>query len=80
MIMAKTLEEAERIVKELSEADRETLLQKLIEETDPVDSEIEKAWIEESRNRLKAMREGALDLIDEDEVFYQAFKSLDEKV
>jgi uncharacterized membrane protein len=80
MMMATTLEQAERIVKELSEADRETLLQKLIDEIDPVDSEIEKAWTEESRSRLQAMREGSLDLIDEDEAFSRAMKSLDEKI
>jgi hypothetical protein len=78
--MAATLEQAERIVKELSEADKEILLQKLIDETDPVDSEIERAWIEESRSRLQAMRDGTLELIDENEAFSQAFKSLDEKI
>ena len=78
--MATTLEQAERIINELSESDRETLLQKLIDKVDPVDSEIEKAWIHESNSRLQAMREGTLVLIDEDEAFSQAFKSLDEKI
>jgi hypothetical protein len=78
--MAATLEQAERIVKELSETDRQTLLQKLIDETEPLESEIEKAWFEESRSRLQAMREGTLNLIDEDEAFSHAFKSIDEKI
>ncbi len=78
--MAMTLEQVERIINELSESDRETLLQRLIDKVDPVDSEVEKAWIEESRSRLQAMREGKLELIDEDEAFSRAFKSLDEKI
>ena len=77
--MGKTLVEVERIVNELSVSDKQTLLQKLIDETDPVDSEIEKAWIEESKSRLQAMKEGVLELIDEEEAFSQAFSSLNEK-
>lgn len=78
--MASTLEQAEKIISELSESDRETLLQKLIDTVDPIDSEIEQAWIEESKSRLQAMREGTLPLIDEEEAFFRAFKSLDEKI
>lgn len=73
-----TLEDTEKIVKELSVFDKEILLQKLMDEIDPVDSETEKAWINESRSRLEAMRNGSLDLIDEDDAFIQAFASLDE--
>jgi len=78
--MTATLEQAEKIIRELSEADKEALLQKLIDETDPVDSEIKKAWIEESKSRIQAMRNGTLELIDEDEAFSQAFKSLNEEI
>ena len=80
MTMARTLDEAVKIVKELSEADREALLQKLIDESDPVESDIEKTWVEESRSRLQAMRDGKLELIGEDEAFSLAVKSLDEKI
>lgn len=78
--MARTLKEAEDIIKELSTSDRQILLQRLIDEADPVDVEIEKAWLQESKIRLDAMRDGRLDLIDEDQAFLIAEASLDEKV
>ncbi|EHQ07727.1 addiction module protein [Leptonema illini] len=74
-----TLKQAEQIVNELSESDRRALLQKLIDRVDPVSPEIEKAWLDESRSRLEAMRDGTLELIDEEEAFSRAFKSLDGK-
>lgn len=74
-----TLKQAEQIVNELSESDRRALLQRLIDRVDPVSPETEKAWRDESRSRLEAMRDGTLELIDEEEAFSRAFKSLDEK-
>lgn len=78
-IMKMTLEEVEKMVEELTEEEQEILLQRLIEKSDPIDSNIEKAWIDESVSRLHAMRDGSLDLIDEGEAFSEAFASLNEK-
>ncbi len=44
-----------------------------------IDPEIEKIWIEESQNRLEAMRSGKLRLIDEGDVLEEAERFLNEK-
>lgn len=77
--MAATLKEVEEIIKELSEANRGAPLQKLIDEMEPIGSDIEKTWSEESKDRLDAMRVGKLDLIDDSEPFAEAFRFLGEK-
>jgi putative addiction module component (TIGR02574 family) len=67
--MKMTLEEVEKVIEEFTEDEREILLQKLLEKTDPVISQIEKAWIAESERRLDSYESGQEKSYSTEEIF-----------
>ena len=62
--MARTLEEARKIVSELSLDDKEILSGELIHEVKKADPEIENAWAAEAEKRAQEIIEGKAELVD----------------
>ena len=50
-------------------ADRLFIVNKLVESFNPMDTEIEKKWIEEVNNRKKLLEEGKLETLSYEEFF-----------
>lgn len=79
MNMGKSLEEARKIISELSPEDREILTIELGLEMEKVDPEIEKAWIEEAERRWQDFQSGKVKGIPAEEVFEEIERELNEK-
>ena len=68
--MAKTIEDIENEIRELSADDRRHLLRDLIADLDgDMDQDAEEAWLVEVERRYKEIKEGSAELISADEVF-----------
>jgi hypothetical protein len=63
-----TLDELEAAAARLNAAEREELLQRLIELEHPANPEVETAWDEEIARRLDEVRSGKVQLLDGEEV------------
>lgn len=53
----------------LKPAEKYLVVEKLIQELNNIDEDIEQAWIEESEKRLKLYEEGKLETVSFEEVF-----------
>lgn len=53
----------------LKPAEKYLVVEKLIQELNTIDEDIEQAWIEESEKRLKLYEEGKLETVSFEEVF-----------
>lgn len=80
MTMARTLEEARKIISELSLEDKEILSGELVHEIKKFDPEIEKARAEEAERRWKEIEEGKVETIPGDQVLAEARRRLREKI
>lgn len=68
--MAKTIEDIESEIRELSADDRRHLLRDLIADLDgDNDQDVEEAWLVEVERRYKEIKESSAELIPADEVF-----------
>jgi putative addiction module component (TIGR02574 family) len=68
--MARPLETIEDEIRELSVADKETLLRVLWEELDgPPDSEVDAEWLKEAQRRAKEIDDGVVECIPAEQVF-----------
>jgi putative addiction module component (TIGR02574 family) len=68
--MAKTIEDIENEIRELSADDRRHLLRDLIADLDgDMDQGAEEAWLVEVEQRYKEIKEGSAELILAEEVF-----------
>jgi len=71
--MAKTIEDIENELRSLSADDRMHLLRELIADLDgAMDEDVEKAWLEEAERRYKELKEGEVELIPAEDVFFRA--------
>lgn len=80
MKMATTLEEARKMINELSIEDKEILSGELVHEIKQFDPELEKSWVEEADRRLKEIEDGKVQTIPGDQVLAEARRRLSEKV
>jgi putative addiction module component (TIGR02574 family) len=80
MTMARTLEEARKIISELSPEDREILYLDLSSEIDRETTEHEKAWQKEIERRVEEVKSGTAVLYDGDEVMAEVRALIDEKI
>lgn len=80
MIMAKTLEEARKMLSELSPADREILSGELVHEIKRVDPEIEQAWTAEAEKRAQEILDGKADLVDGETVMERMRRKVHDKI
>jgi putative addiction module component (TIGR02574 family) len=68
--MARPLATIEEEIRELSVADKETLLRVLWEELDgPADSEVDAEWLREAQRRSREIDDGSVECIPAEEVF-----------
>ncbi|MGB5540483.1 MAG: addiction module protein [Gammaproteobacteria bacterium] len=68
--MAKTIEDIENEIRELSADDRRHLLRDLIADLDgDMDQDVEEAWLVEVERRYKEIKQGGSELIPAEEVF-----------
>jgi hypothetical protein len=68
--MARPLAKIEEEIRELSVADKETLLRVLGEELDgPADSEVDAEWLREAQRRGREIDDGVVDCIPAEQVF-----------
>ncbi len=68
--MARPLATIEEEIRELSVADKETLLRVLWEELDgPADSEVDAEWLREAQRRSREIDDGSVACIPAEEVF-----------
>lgn len=77
--MARTLMEIKRDIGALSGEDREILLRDLLEEVDPMEPEIEKAWIIEVRRRRDDLLSGRVQGIPFETAMNEIRRSVDER-
>ena len=71
--MARTITDLEREIAELSAAERARLLRRLIADLDaPAETDVETAWIQESRRRLAEIDAGTVDTIPGQQVLDEA--------
>ena len=77
--MARSLEEARKVINELSPEDKEILTIELGLEMDKIDPEIEKVWIEEAERRWQDLQSGKVKGIPAEEVFAEIERKLNEK-
>jgi len=69
-VMTRSLETIEGEIRELSVADKETLLRVLWEELDgPADPEVEAEWLREVQRRSREIDDGLVECIPAEEVF-----------
>lgn len=77
--MSRSLMEIESEIIQLPLADRAVLAEKLLESLDDVSREENaRLWAQEAVRRLKAMREGKVIPVDEEEAFSKAYAALNE--
>ena len=75
--MARPLAQIHEEIRELSVADKETLLRVLWEELDgPGDADVDAAWLEEAKRRDQQIEDGTVETIPADEVFRSLEASL----
>jgi putative addiction module component (TIGR02574 family) len=68
--MARPLATIEEEIRELSVADKETLLRVLWEELDgPADSEVDAEWVREAQRRSREIDDGLVECIPAEQVF-----------
>jgi putative addiction module component (TIGR02574 family) len=68
--MARSLATIEEEIRELSVADKETLLRVLWEELDgPADSEVDAEWLRETQRRSREIDDASVECIPAEEVF-----------
>jgi putative addiction module component (TIGR02574 family) len=68
--MARPLATIEEEIRELSVADKETLLRVLWEELDgPADSEVDAEWLREAQRRSREIDDGVVECIPAEQVF-----------
>lgn len=68
--MARPLSKIREDIQALTEEDKEILLRELIAGLDePVDENVERAWLEEAHRRLKELNAGTVEPIPAEEVF-----------
>ena len=68
--MARPLATIEEEIRELSVADKETLLRVLWEELDgPADSEVDAEWLREAQRRSREIDDGLVECIPAEQVF-----------
>lgn len=71
--MARTLQELEDSIRSLSAADLMHLLRDLIADLDgAMESDVERAWLEEAERRHKEQKQGIVEPIPAEEVFARA--------
>jgi putative addiction module component (TIGR02574 family) len=68
--MARSLSDIREDIQSLTEEDKEILLRDLIVELDePLDEDVERAWLEEAHRRLRELDDGSVKSIPAEEVF-----------
>lgn len=77
--MCKTLIEIEKDVRALTLPDKEILLQKLIDEIDPMEKDLEKIWMNKVRHRREEILGGSVKGIPVETAMKELRRSIDER-